>query len=188
MRALFIPFLSLVLCFGCASTQKQMDGRAESPVLQGKSGDVVVLIFASPDCPISNALAPEYERQHQDMLEAGDRFYLVHARADVTRERATKHASDYKLTMPVIVDSDHELVKAMNATVTPEAVVLVFDEQGEWSKVYQGRINDLYASLGNRREHATRFWLRDAVESASNGDSVEVAYRPPLGCYIEKMP
>jgi hypothetical protein len=149
---------------------------------------VVVLIFASPDCPISNAIAPEYQRQHEEMIEAGDRFYLVHARPDVTEKQAVKHASDYELTMPVIIDSQHDLVKAMNATVTPEAVVLVFDDKAKWSKVYQGRINDLYASLGNRRDHATRFWLRDAVEAATKGDNVEVAYRAPLGCYIEKLP
>jgi len=188
MKVLFIPFLSLILCCGCASTQKQAGNAVESPALQGKPGDVVVLIFASPDCPISNALAPEYERQHKEMVEAGDRFYLVHARPDVTEERAAKHASDYSLTMPVIIDSRQDLVKTMNATVTPEAVVLAFDDEGKWSKVYQGRINDLYASLGNRRDHATRFWLRDAVEAASNGHSVDVAYRAPLGCYIEKMP
>ncbi len=188
MKLLFIPFLSLFFSFGCASTQQQSGNPVQSVALQGKPGDVVVLIFASPDCPISNALAPEYERQHKDMVEAGNRFYLVHARADVTEERAAKHASDYSLTMPVIIDSRQVLVKAMNATVTPEAVVLVFDEKGKWSKVYQGRINDLYASLGNRRDHATRFWLRDAVEAASNGNTVAVAYRAPLGCYIEKMP
>ena len=176
---LFIPFLSLVLCFDAIHTEA-VDGRAESPVL-GKVGGCGGPDIRQPRLSDLQCVGAEYERQHQDMLEAGDRFYLVHALTDVTRERANKHASDYKLTMPIIVDSDHELVKAMNATVTPEAVVLVFDEQGKWSKVYQGRINDLYASLGNRREHATRFWLRDAVESASNGDSVEVAYRPPLG-------
>ncbi|MDG2093646.1 MAG: thioredoxin-like domain-containing protein [Phycisphaerales bacterium] len=188
MKVLSVSFLLMILCCGCASTQKQEGQSKISPALQGQPGDVVVLIFASPDCPISNALAPEYERQHQDMLRNGDRFYLIHARTDVTDAKAAKHASDYELTMPVIVDSRHELVNTMNATVTPEAVVLRFDDNGKWSKVYQGRINDLYASLGNRRDHATRFWLRDAVDAAAGGDSIAVAYREPLGCYIEKMP
>ena len=72
MKVLFIPFLSLILCCGCASTQKQTGNSIESPALQGKPGDVVVLIFASPDCPISNALAPEYERQHKDACQYTD--------------------------------------------------------------------------------------------------------------------
>ena len=188
MKIVYALFLCAVVSSGCASTQNSGREQPSSQALQGKPGDVVVLIFASPDCPISNALAPEYERQHQEMTKNGDRFYIVHARPDVTQDDASKHASDYKLTMPVLLDPRHELVKAMNATVTPESVVLVFDENGTWSKFYQGRINDLYASLGNRREHATRFWLRDAVEAASSGTAVDVAYRPPLGCYIEKLP
>lgn len=158
-----------------------------SQPLQGQPGDVVVLVFASPDCPISNALAPEYQRIHAQLEAGTGRMYLVHARPDVTRARATKHAVDYKLEMPVLLDGDHELVKKMKATVTPEAVVLVFEEDGSWKKAYQGKINDLYASLGNRRDHPTQFWLRDAIDASFDGQAVEVTYRKPLGCYIEQQ-
>ena len=176
-------FLVLVLLTGC-STAAPVKTPAGA-VLQGQPGEVVVLVFGSPDCPISNALAPEYNRVHELAKERSARFYLVHPRPDVTMDMAKQHAKEYKLTMPLILDPDYELVGAMKATVTPEAVVLRFDKSGQPVKVYQGQVNDLYASLGNRREHATRAWLQDAIIAASDGSMVEVAYRKPIGCFIE---
>ena len=181
--------LSLVLLgAGCTSTGRvSATGESSSmAVLSGQPGDVVVLIFGSPDCPISNALAPEYERLYEHTADRGGRFCLVHARPDVTADVAKQHAKAYKLSMPIILDPDHDLVDALDATVTPEAVVLVFDENGKWKKRYQGQINDLYASLGNRRNHATQFWLRDAIDVSFDGGEVELAYRKPIGCYIER--
>ena len=193
-RILFIPVLmSVLMIVSCASTpvSKSVGTAAADPSLQkplkGQPGDVAVLIFASPDCPISNALAPEYQRVHEQLVESGGRMYLVHARGDVTQPVARKHAEAYKLKMEVLLDPNQYLVDKLNATVTPEAVVLLFQEDGSWKKVYQGKINDLYASLGNRRDHATQFWLRDAIDASFNGEPIEIAYRAPLGCYIERI-
>ena len=193
-RFLLLPvLLTISMIFGCASTPASksvgtgpVDPSLKKP-LEGQPGDVAVLIFASPDCPISNALAPEYQRIHEQLVEGGGRMYLVHARGDVTRQIAEKHAEAYKLKMDVLLDPDQYLVEKMNATVTPEAVVLRIQEDGSWKKVYQGRINDLYASLGNRRDHPTQYWLREAIDASFNDQVVEVAYRAPLGCYIERI-
>jgi len=173
----------MIVLAGCASTSGPSSARPG--VLQGQPDDVVVLIFGSPDCPISNALAPEYNRVHELARERDVRCFLVHPRSDVTMEMAEAHAKDYDLTMPLLLDPDYELVRAMKATVTPEAVVLRFDESGAPVKIYQGQVNDLYASLGNRREHATQFWLRDAINAAREDRTVDVPFRAPIGCYIE---
>jgi hypothetical protein len=160
------------------------DGESHTP-LQGKDGDVVVLVFSSPDCPIANAIAPEIERLHRQTAAGGGRFYLVHAREDVGPERARQHAASYSITAPILLDGGHRLVDPMEATVTPEIVVVRLDGQGGWSRVYQGRINNLYASLGNRRDRATEHYARDAVMVALDGGTVEQPYIPPLGCYLE---
>ena len=181
--------LTLLMLMGCESTQKASDkpkGEAVR-ILEGQPGEVILLVFGSPDCPISNALSPEYQRLDEQIRERGGRFYLVHARPDVTMAMAKKHASDYRLGMPILLDPDHELVEAMDATVTPEAVVLVLEGDGKYRKIYQGQVNNLYASLGNRRDHATEFWARDAIDASFDGGQVAVAYRKPIGCYIEQQ-
>jgi thiol-disulfide isomerase/thioredoxin len=189
MKILMMIALTLLMSMGCASTQQaSVKPTGESlRVLDGQPGEVVLLVFGSPDCPISNALSPEYERLNEQLREQGGRFYLVHAREDVTMKKARAHARDYRLNMSIVLDPDHELVKAMDATVTPEAVVLVLEGNGKYRKIYQGQVNNLYASLGNRRDHATEFWTRDAIDAAIGDGAVEVAYRKPIGCYIEQQ-
>ena len=189
MKILMMIGLTLMMLMGCASTQQasaKPEGKSMQ-VLQGEPGEVVLLVFGSPDCPISNALAPEYQRLDEQIRERGGRFCLVHARSDVTMEKAKEHARDYRLSMPIVLDPEHELVRAMEATVTPEAVVLVLEGDGKYRKIYQGQVNNLYASLGNRRDHATEFWARDAIDASFDGGEIDVAYRKPIGCYIEQQ-
>jgi hypothetical protein len=74
----------------------------------------------------------------------------------------------------------------MHATVTPEIVVLRFGDDGQPVTVYQGLVNNLYASLGNRRDQATEHYGRDAIVAAVSGHTVEPSYRKPLGCFLEQ--
>lgn len=188
--AVLLIWLALLMylggCTASGPTLKGVDGSSVSP-LDPAAPQPVVLVFSSPDCPIANAMAPELERLHGRTLAAGGTLYLVHARSDVTPALARSHAESHDLTMPVLLDPDHALVELVGATVTPEGVVLV-REDGEWREVYQGKVNDLYASLGNRRDAPTQHWLRDAIDAAASGGIVTPAYRRPIGCFIERRP
>ena len=180
-----IPLLWIASC----GTQKiatiqGADHQMHQP-LEGAAGEVVVVIVTSPDCPIANAIAPEMERLHQQTQAGGGRFYIVHARDDVTPARAHEHARQYGLAAPILIDGDHALVSQIKATVTPEIAVLRLDGRGGWDTVYQGRINNLYASLGNRRNKATEHYARRGIEAAFNGEIMDPAYIAPLGCYLE---
>lgn len=162
-------------------------GVSHAPLLTN-SDQVIVLLFSSPDCPIANAIAPEIERLHQQTVAGDGRFYVVHARKDVTPGAAAEHARSYGITAAVLLDRDQELVRAMDATVTPELVVLKCKPGEPPTRVYQGRINNLYASLGNRRDRASKHWGRDAIAKAMAGEPIEPSYRQPLGCFLERSP
>ena len=179
--------LMLMTMACCTSTPRLVDhsGIQHTP-LEGESGELIVLVFSSTDCPIANAMAPDIERASQETAEAGGRFYLVHARTDLPHERTRTHASQYKLTMPVMVDRSHTLVKTLGATVTPEAFVLRIDDHGGHTVLYQGSVNNLYGSVGNRRLNVTEHHLRDAIRSAAAGEAVEPSRRTPFGCFIER--
>ena len=160
-------------------------GGALQKPLVGVDVPFVVIVFASPDCPIANAIAPEIERLHKMTVDAGAAFYLVHARSDVTADTAQKHARKFAITAPILLDTDQSLAKELNATVTPEIVVVKTD-QPTVEIIYQGLINNLYASLGNRRDQASEHYAREAIASAIDGIAVDPAYRKPLGCFIER--
>jgi len=138
-----------------------------------------VLIFFWHDCPISNSYAPEIPRlcaSHPHFA-----FYLVQVDPDLTPAAAKKHASEYELHLPVLLDPTHQLVKLAKATTTPE--VVVFGKDG--AVLYRGRIDDLYAAPGKKRAQPTQHDLRDALDAIASGRQVEKKETTAIGCLIQ---
>ena len=143
---------------------------------QGTHG--TVLIFIERECPIANSYAPEINRIIRDY--PGFAFYLIQVDPDLKNSEARKHATDYSLQAPVIIDPQHELVKLSGARVTPEAAV--FSPSG--SLLYLGRIDDKFAGFGKSRVEATQRDLRGALNAVKAGQPVPVARTKAIGCYI----
>lgn len=182
--------LAVLLCMtiaGCSTPTKiqDADGTTHAP-LSGSSGDLVVIVFSSTDCPIANAMAPDIQRTSTETHALGGRFYLVHARRDLTPDAVQNHAKQYALTMPILVDQHHALVQSLDATVTPEALVLQFDGDDSYEILYRGTVNNLYSSVGNRRKSISEHHLRDAVRTAASDGVIIVPRRDLFGCYIER--
>lgn len=180
MKIAWIAFA--LLCASCTTV-----GPLESKVMQGHVGDVDVIIFSSTDCPIANSMAPEIERIHQILQSNGGKLFLIHVWKGRKYSDTEEHAKEYGLTMEVLIDEEHELVGKFNATKTPEAVVVSYDNRGSPIVVYQGLINNLFDSPGNRRDEATEHYVRDAIHAAIAGELVSPKYRTPTGCVIEQM-
>ena len=201
---LFRPLCCVLITslLGCAGSEKAgaipaVEPRLESApnpasetvldtVLAGQPGDIVALVFTSTDCPVANAMAPQLSRDLQRFEGLGVRCYLVHPRRGVTHDQATRHRDDYGLDATVLLDPDHLLVEALDASITPEAFVIDFDESGGWRVRYRGRINDLYTSIGNRRDLATLHEWRDAVVGVTEGDDVDPNGPGAVGCMIQR--
>lgn len=96
-----------------------------------------------------------------------------------------QHQIDYQLPGISLSDPDHQLVENLDARITPEAFVLVNSEHGP-DVVYSGRVNDLYASIGNRRDEPSTHDLRDAIEAALDGRKPKTSRTEPVGCLIER--
>ena len=70
--------------------------------------------------------------------------------------------------------------------VTPEAAVYVFD--GDTPRLtYRGRIDDRVVELGRQRPRATRFDLRDALESTLDPKASALVATPAAGCEIADL-
>ena len=143
---------------------------------EGKQG--TVLIFIERECPIANSYAPEINRIVQDYPTFA--FYLIQVDPDLTNADARKHAADYSLRAPVVIDRQHGLAKLSGARVTPEAAV--FSTSG--SLLYLGRIDDKFAGFGKSRVEATQRDLRGALNAVASGLPVPVARTKAIGCYI----
>jgi hypothetical protein len=101
----------------------------------------------------------------------------------VTEEAARRHAHEFGLHCPVLLDPGQELVRLTGATVTPEAAVL--DRGGK--VVYLGRIDDRFYGFGKQRKSATTHELRDALDAVLASRPVANAAEPAIGCEIPPL-
>lgn len=154
--------------------------------LQGKSyspkdwqGKTVVLFFVGLECPVANAYAPEVHAQMNATKEQKFDWYGVHSEPGVTKEEATKHAAEYKLTMPILLDSEQKLAAAVGAKKLGQVVVLQ-----NLQVVYRGRINDRFATNGKRRDEPSTHELQDVLIALAKNQPITVSEVEAYGCPI----
>jgi hypothetical protein len=149
----------------------------------GKAG---VVFFVATDCPVSNSYAPEIQRVCR---EYGPRVgcSLIYEDVDVhpgsahLDQQVRAHLQEYGYAgVPAAIDRDRAASTAAKATITPQAVVV--DRNGDIR--YRGRIDNLYAAPGKRRQQVTRHDLRDALDAMLSGRKVQNPETEALGCYI----
>lgn len=179
-RLMVIPLLLAASAFGALPELTDVHGKALPGPGEAKA---TVIYFITHDCPISNQYAPEIGRICQEYGERGVQCYLAYVDPDLTVEGIDQHRTDYSHQSAAILDAAHEIVKAVGATVTPEAVVL--DSKGEVA--YLGRINNFYAGLGKPRRFVTQHDLRDALDAVLAGKPVENPRTQAVGCYVPTL-
>ncbi len=157
---------------------KDLDGHAVD-VFAG-TNKLVVLLFVSNDCPISNRYTPELIRLHRLYSSKGVSFFAVHANKDETPESIRRHAEEFHYSFPVLRDPGLDLVKRAKATVTPEAAV--FRSSGEL--IYHGRVDNRYVALGQERAVITEHDLEQAILSGLDGKLPQLQFVPAVGCQL----
>ncbi len=164
-----------------------IEGKLQKP-FNDESTRALVLVFISTDCPIANSYQPLLHRMAEEHAENGIRFIMIHPGPGTDSDAARKHARDFGIEVPVVIDTDQSISRRVGATVTPQAFVFVRDQS---APAYQGRIDDLYADYGKKRPVATRRELANALEAIVDGKPVEPSMTDAIGCFIsfqEKQP
>src|SRR5262249_15733199 len=165
---------------GRAVQIKDIDGNMHTPLAPKKAS---LVLFLLPDCPVSNAYAPEIKRLCKDYEAKGVDVFVVHADPDLSGADARKHAKDYQLSGPVLLDPLHLLVKSTGATMAPEAAIV----SAEGKVVYLGRIDDVFADYGKRRPEAREHDLRTALDAFLAGKAVPGPSAKPIGCHLPPL-
>lgn len=142
-----------------------------------------VHFFVTPDCPVANRYAPEINRLFEAYSARGVAFRLVYAEPSLSDEAVARHVEEYGLEPEFVVDRGHVLVERAGATVTPEAAV--YDRDAKL--IYRGRIDNLYADFGARRQRATEHNVRDVLDSLLRGEDVAFTETEAVGCLIEPL-
>ena len=154
-------------------------GRKHEPFADHKT-KAAVFVFVSVDCPIANFFQPTLRRLAKRFENQGVRFYQVHPDPDLNAAGARKHATEYGVVSPVVLDGAQTLVRRLNAKVTPEAFLLTRD----LATAYRGRIDDTYTTYGKRRPEPTTRDLETALAAVLAGKKVPTPETKAIGCLI----
>ncbi|GAB4457735.1 MAG: thioredoxin family protein [Armatimonadaceae bacterium] len=134
-----------------------------------------VFVFSNTECPLSGKYTPRILALQKEFATKGIAFFLVNSNAGDTREAFVQWAKERKYAFPLVKDNGTALADRLNASATPEAVVV--DPTG--NTVYIGRIDDNLELKQIRRND-----LREALTDIVAGKPVRVARTRAFGCDI----
>jgi hypothetical protein len=160
-----------------------LDGkpRAVLSTLISSRSKLAAFIFARTDCPISNAYVPEVRALHAAFAARGLEFWLVFG-TNESPELIRKHLTDFRYPCGALRDPHHAFAKQSRVRVTPEAAIYRM-KGGEL--LFQGRIDDRYAALDERRPAPTVRDLHAALVSLLAGKPAKAPAGLAVGCIIE---
>jgi hypothetical protein len=142
-----------------------------------------VLLFLSPECPISRDCAGVVDRLARTFGPRGVLFLGIDPAAGATAEAMARRWSGWHPTFPILFDTRRRVARQAGVEVTPEAVVLLSDGQ----VVYRGRIDDRYRADGSKLSRPGRSELESAIEALLADELPAVAEAPAHGTLLPRF-
>jgi thiol-disulfide isomerase/thioredoxin len=159
---------------------KTVEGNTHS--LQIPTGETLILIFLAPECPLCISYAPKL-RQFSTQYSTKNKFHWVGVfpGTNYTLAEMNLYLAENPLGFTCILDPDKHLTQELQASVTPECLVL--DAAGK--KIYQGRIDNWAYALSKKRSVITAHDLKEVLEKRSKGEKIPFRKTQAVGCLIE---
>ena len=147
----------------------------------GPDGRAVCFAFLHPACPLAQEYAPVLNALAQEFAGNGIRFVGVVCECDDPGDIAA-YRRKFGITFPIHLDTDFALAETLDATITPE-VVLVDRER---SIRYAGRIDDRYKIRGVMTPGDPDPELRSAILDLVAGRPIRVPRTKAAGCPLDR--
>jgi len=163
-------------------TAKSLDGQ---PVLfadlLGSDGKAVCFTFLHPTCPLAQRYGPVLAELDNAFDEQGVHFVGVVCEFDEAEE-ITSYRDEYAIHFPFVTDRDFRLAEVLDATITPEVVLV--DASGRTR--YQGRIDDRYKVRGEKSPGVPEPDLKNAIVDLLAGREVTLPVTEAVGCPLDR--
>ena len=143
------------------------------------SGSTRLFVFLSPECPICQNYTVklnEFNRRYAGKIK----IYGIIPGRSYKAAAVSAFAEKYKIDYPLLIDESLRLSHYLQASVTPEAILL--DPGNEL--VYKGAIDNWYKALGKSRIRTTENYLQDAIDHALRKESPAIKRTTPVGCLL----
>ena len=143
--------------------------------LAGKNG--TVLLFIAVQCPVSNAYNERMEKLAADYRAKGIAVVGINSNVAEDASAVKAHASEHKLSFPILKDPANKIADKLGATVTPEAYFLDASNK----LIYHGRIDN-----SRNPDQIETSDLRNALDASLGGKPVEKSEAMAFGCTIKR--
>jgi thiol-disulfide isomerase/thioredoxin len=161
---------------------RSLDGQDVSFAdLLGGDGKAVCYAFLHPTCPLAQRYAPVLAELDKEFDEQGVHFVGVVCEFDDVDE-ITGYRDEYAIHFPFLTDRDFHLADALDATTTPEVVLV--DAGGRIR--YQGRIDDRYKVRGEKSPGTPEPDLKNAILDLLAGREVQLPVTEAVGCPLDR--
>lgn len=151
---------------------------------RASSDSLVVYVFLLEKCQICSASVPEIKKLYQQFQDQGVVFKGVFPNAMISNEASMDSFKRvHEIPFPVILDKGQELTRKLQATITPEFILM---DHTSGKILYRGKVDNMYERVGKKRQVVTQFYLEEALESALNQEKIAINYTEPVGCFIMK--
>ena len=136
-------------------------------------------IFLSPECPLCQNYSLVLNKLYR---EYGSRvkFYGIIPGRTYDAKTINGFAKKYKIAFPLFIDKKLVLSRYLQATATPEVILLKNRDE----LLYKGAIDDWFMDLGKQRTRATKEFLRDALDRQPGAEMTALKRTKAIGCYI----
>lgn len=143
---------------------------------------LVVLAVVGTECPLAQKYLPRLQQLSEEFAEQGVAFLGINANRQDSLAEMAAQVRTAGITFPMLKDTRQTVITDLQATRTPEVIVLDADRIVR----YRGRIDDQHA-VGNRSKTSPmRDDLRIALDELLAGKPVSVSQTEPVGCLITR--
>ena len=149
--------------------------------LIGPDGRAVCFAFLHPGCPLAQEYAPVLEHLAADFGSESIRFVGMVCDCDDPAE-VEAYRREYGVTFPIHLDTDFRLAEALDATVTPEVVLVDSDRRIR----YAGRIDDRYKIRGVMSPGDAEPELANAIQDLLAGREIREPRTKAAGCPLDR--
>jgi peroxiredoxin len=157
-------------------TLPDVDNKEQSlKSLAGKNG--TVLLFIAVQCPVSNAYNERMAKLAGDYKAKGIAVIGINSNVAEDAAAVKAHATEHKLSFPILKDPGNKIADKLGASVTPEAYFLDANNK----LLYHGRIDN----ARNAAQIETSD-LRNALDAALAGKAIEKTEAKAFGCSIKR--
>ena len=173
MKRFFLLLFSLIsLTFS--------EGQSQISFEKAPRGKLLVFVFLSTDCPISQNYISELNRIAEKYSSEIVLKGIIPGK--IKKKDLEFFKTEYQVKFKLAADRNYKMVDKLNGKTTPE--VFLYNSLGLLK--YEGAIDNWYYELGKHRQEPSQQYLIEAIEDLMNGKDPRQPRTQAVGCIIQR--